>query len=72
MMMMMFSEKNLLKPSLHDSMELLMFLVLLLDLGIYSKYLDDGEPSAALSPKYRHVPDSARTVRTPWSGRDES
>ena len=36
------------------------------------EFLDDGEPSAALSPKYRGVPDSARTVRTPWSGRDES
>ena len=41
-------------------------------LGFHSGFLDDDEPSAALSPKYRDEPDSARTVRTPRSGRDES
>ena len=43
-------------------------------LGFHSGFLDDDEPSAALSPKYRDEPESAtpRTVRTPRSGRDES
>ena len=41
-------------------------------LGFHSGFLDDDEPSAALSPKYRDEPDSAHTVRTPRSGRDES
>jgi len=43
-------------------------------LGFHSAFLDDDEPSAALSPKYRDEPDSPapRTVRTPQSGRDES
>ena len=43
-------------------------------LGFHSGFLDDDEPSAALSPKYRDEPESAtpRTVRTPQSGRDES
>ena len=40
--------------------------------GFHSGFLDDDEPSAARSPKYRDEPDSARTVRTPRSGRDES
>lgn len=43
-------------------------------LGFHSGFLDDDEPSAALSPKYRDVPESAapRTVRTPHSGHDKS
>ena len=41
-------------------------------LGFLSGFLDDDEPSTALSPKYRDEPDSARTLRTPRSGRDES
>ena len=43
-------------------------------LGFHSGFLDDDEPSAGLSPKYRDEPESAtpRTVRTPRSGRDES
>ena len=41
-------------------------------LGFHSGFLDDDEPSAALSPEYRDEPESARTVRTPRSGRDES
>ena len=41
-------------------------------LGFHSGFLDDDEPSAALSPKYRDEPDSARIVRTPRSGHDES
>ena len=41
-------------------------------LGFHSGFLDDDEPSAVLSPKYRDEPDSARTVRMPRSGRDES
>jgi kexin len=43
-------------------------------LGFHSGFLDDDEPSAALSPKYRDEPESAipRTVRTPRSGSDES
>jgi kexin len=42
-------------------------------LGFHSGFLDDDEPSAALSPKYRDEPESAvpRSVRTPRS-RDES
>jgi len=42
-------------------------------LGFHSGFLDDDEPSAALSPKYRDEPESAtpRTGRTPH-GRDES
>ena len=42
-------------------------------LGFHSGFLDDDEPSAALSPKYRDEPESAvpRNVRTPRS-RDES
>ena len=40
-------------------------------LGFHSGFLDDDEPSA-LSPEYRDEPDSARTVRTPRVGRDES
>ena len=41
-------------------------------LGFHSGFLDDDEPSAALSPKYRDEPESPapRTVRTPKSGRD--
>jgi len=43
-------------------------------LGFHSGFLDDDEPSAALSPKYRDEPESPapRSVRTPHSGRDES
>jgi kexin len=43
-------------------------------LGFHSGFLDDDEPSAALSPKYRDEPESAipRSVRAPRSGRDES
>ena len=43
-------------------------------LGFHSGFLDDDEPSAALSPKYRDEPESPtpRTVRTPQSGHDES
>ena len=43
-------------------------------LGFHSGFLDDDEPSAALSPKYRDEPESPapRSVRTPKSGRDES
>ena len=41
-------------------------------LGFHSGFLDDHEPSAALSPKYRDKPNSAHTVRTPRSGLDES
>jgi kexin len=43
-------------------------------LGFHSGFLDDDEPSAALSPKYRDEPESAapRTVRTPQSGHDRS
>ena len=39
-------------------------------LGFHSGFLDDDEPSAALSPKYRDEPDSPvpRSVRTPQSG----
>ena len=43
-------------------------------LGFHSGFLDDDEPSAALSPKYRDEPESPapRTVRTPQSGHDVS
>ena len=41
-------------------------------LGFHSGFLDDDEPSAALSPKYRDEPDSAHTVRTRRSRLDES
>ena len=43
-------------------------------LGFHSGFLDDDEPSAALSPKYRDEPESPapRTVRTPQSGHDRS
>ena len=41
-------------------------------LGFHSGFLDDDEPSAALSPKYRDEPESAtpRTGRTPQSGHE--
>ena len=45
------SKNHLMKPLLHVQL-LLLFLVQLLDL-FYSGFLDDDEPSAVLSPKYR-------------------
>ena len=41
-------------------------------LGFHSGFLDDDEPSAALSPKYRDEPESPtrRAVRTPQSGHE--
>lgn len=41
-------------------------------LGFHSGFLDDDEPSAALSPKYRDEPESPtrRSVRTPQSGHE--
>jgi kexin len=41
-------------------------------LGFHSGFLDDDEPSAALSPKYRDEPERPvpRSVRTPQSGHE--
>lgn len=41
-------------------------------LGFHSGFLDDDEPSAALSPKYRDEPESSvpHSVRTPQSGHE--
>ena len=49
--MMMNSKNHLMKPLLHVQL-LLLFVVQLLDV-FYSGFLDDDEPSAVLSPKYR-------------------
>ena len=65
------SKKNLMKPLLHVRRPVVVPSAAV-GLGFHSGFLDDDELSAALSPKYRDEPDSARTVRAPRSGGDES